>query len=162
MRRFVVLWLLGCWAVSAHALTNTNVVSFALLKVAPEKFKNKPVTYAETYHGFLPAFPPYIEASGFKNDKWFLLDIGDPFLPVLFKKTNTNSVFVSELKAGSGVKVAGRVRTFRVEPRVGFMPSFFVEADAVTLESEPNPLDMPAAFPRKLRPPHRDQGQPRR
>ena len=155
--------LLGCFcAVSAHAVTNTNVVSFALLKVAPEKYKNKHVVYVETYGSFLPSFPPYVEASGFKSDKWFSLLIGDPHVPVLFKKTDTNSVFVSTLKAGSSVKVAGRVRAFHVEPKVPFLPTYYVEADSVGLESEPNPLDQPPDFRKQQKVPLHGGAPPRR
>lgn len=161
MRTLAAL-LLGCFcAVSAHAVTNTNVVAFALLKVAPEKYKNKHVVYTDTYGSFLPTFPPYVEASGFKNDKWFILLVGDPILPVLFKKTDTNSVFVSTLKAGSSVKVTGRVRAFRVEPKASFMPTYYVDADAVGLESEPNPLDQPPDFRKQQKGPLRG-GPPRR
>lgn len=137
MRRMVLI-LLGClWGIQAVAVTNTNLVVFAQLNVTPEKFKNKSVVYSEEYRGFMTAFPSYIEQSGFKPDKWFLLDVGDARLPVMFRKKAEAATLVAKIKPGSVVRVEGRVREFRVEARRGVMPNYYVEADVVTLVSEP-------------------------
>lgn len=139
MKRFAFILLVSLWGISAGALTNTNVVAFAQINVAPEKFKNKKVVYTEEYRTFLTAFPNYMENSGYKPDKWFLLEIGDTRLPVMLHKKTDTAAMIAELKPGSKVRVEGRVKEFKVEARNGLMPNYFVEADEVVFVSAPVP-----------------------
>jgi hypothetical protein len=133
------LLLVCLWITSAHAITNTNVVAFSRLNVAPEEFKNKQVIYTEVYRNFLTSFPPYMQSSGFKEGKWIILEVGSQRLPVLMKKNEANTDFLAKLKPGSQVRVAGRIKAFRVSARRGMMPDYYVDADTVTLESGPDP-----------------------
>lgn len=139
MKRMTLV-LLGClWGLSVLAVTNTNVIVFAQVIVAPEKYKNKAVVYVEEYRSFLTAFPSYIEASGFKTEKWFLLEIGDPRLPVMYRKKTDTITIIANFKPGSRVRVEGRIKEYRLNSRAGVMPNYYVEADAITLVAEPAP-----------------------
>lgn len=167
MKRFFLLAACLSLASMAQAgATNTNVVAFGAIRVAPENYKNKTVTYTETYQGFLTTIPNYMQASGYKEGKWFILQIGEPQLPVLLKKTDTSSGLLAMLKAGSKVRVSGRVREFRKEARsrFGMMPDYCVEAASVVLETGPDPMSglmqQPMPGQRAIPPPHRRVGPP--
>ena len=143
--RFSTL-LLG-FALCAPALAEepaTNAVAqsdFTQLILAPEKYKFKQVCYSTKYRNLVASFPPYMEASGFKGDKYFLLEIGDIRLPVIAKKSDLMISTISDLKIGSTVKVIGKIKEFKVDPRRGIAPHFYVELKTITVVSEPPARD---------------------
>jgi hypothetical protein len=136
MTRYLLIVALVVTAGLLHAATpTTNEIAFSVLKVAPEKHKNKLLSYTEVYINFLTTFPEYMEGSGFKSSRWILLEVGDPRLPVLAKKSDDMVAMVSGLKAGAMVKVTGRVREFKLDPRFAMAPTCYVEAESIIVDS---------------------------
>lgn len=154
MKHFSLAVLLAVAAGSLHAAVATNDVSFAMLKVAPERFRSKLITYTEVYNNFLTTLPDYMEASGFKPARWLLLDIGDPRLPVMIKKKEEIAELVAGLKAGTKVRVSGRVREFKFDSRFAMAPKFYIDADSISVEKEAAapPADGPPAPQRRAQP----------
>ena len=156
MKRYLSILVLVITAGLLHAASpTTNEVAYSALKVAPEKHKNKLLSYTEIYLNFLTTFPEYMEAQGFKSSRWILLEVGDPRLPVLAKKKDDMVTMVSGLKAGTMVKVTGRVREFKLDPRFALAPTFYIEADSIVVDSTVPIREMPVP---PLRPVRRHPG----
>lgn len=121
----------------------TNAVSFVKLRTSPEKFHGKAVTYTEQYNSFRTTLLPYMEDSGFKEDRYLILDIGDSRLPVIIRKREEVSVAIAKLKPGDQVMVQGRLRVFKGVPESD-TPRYYVEATSVTAAAKDAGLDMAA------------------
>ena len=106
-------------------------VEFRTLIVSPEDYKNKRVTYIERFLNFSATFFPYMEKSGFKPDKYLMLEIGKYRLPVVAKKTKEITQFVSGLNADAYVKVFGKIRRFRAKPKRTIRPHYFLELEHI-------------------------------
>ncbi len=133
MKRFLTVLVAVCTACCLQA-ANPNAakeVSFSLLKTAPEKHKGRLVTYSEVFRDFANTFPPYMEMAGFKSTRWLLLTIGDLKLPVLIKKKDDVTAMVADLKPGTMVIVTGRIREFKVDPKMPAYAKYYVDADTI-------------------------------
>lgn len=164
MKRLLTMMLLMlCAAGAGAATTNTNVVVFALLKAAPEKFRGKKVVYVERFSMFLTSMPDYMVRSGIKESSHFLLVVGDPQLPVIIRKNAKVIETVAALKAGTMLRVSGRLREFDVEPRRGMLPPYYIDADEVSPDkgAPPEPPNPGGWFNQDERPPMNPY-QPRR
>lgn len=140
MKRLFLVFALTALTGSLYAASSaTNDVPYAVLKMTPENFKSKPISYIAEYREVLTALPFYMDGSTFKGTRWVVAYIGDPNLPVLIKKKTEVIAMLAELKAGSKVRVCGRVREFKRDSRwVGRgVPSHYVEAESISEESDP-------------------------
>lgn len=115
-------------------------IEFDALKIAPEKYKNKTVTFTETYNRYSATFPNYMERSGFKSEKYILIDIGEVKVPSIAKKDDAMTGFIATLEERSKVKVYGKIRKFRVMPGrgdIGLAPEYYVEVEKIELIEGP-------------------------
>lgn len=142
-RCLILLVVLASGAVLHAAGIPTNEVSYSVLKVAPEKYRSKLIAFSEVYHRFQTTLPMFAENSGFKPARWLLLEIGDPSLPVLIKKRNDITELIAGLKAGTAVKVVGRVREFKFDPRWPMAPKHYLEAENLYLQKAQPPVNPP-------------------
>lgn len=134
MKRFLVVLavsLVACSLPAANSPNSPKEVSFSLLKTAPEKHKGKLITYSEVFRDFATTFPPYMEMAGFKSTRWILLTIGDLKLPVLIKKNDEVTALVADLQPGTTVVVTGRIREFKVDPKMPAYAKYYLDADSV-------------------------------
>ncbi|MEI8352854.1 MAG: hypothetical protein WCG36_11165, partial [bacterium] len=155
MKRFLTAVVLMVVAGSLHAAV-TNEVSYAKLKVAPEKYRSKLVSFVEVYRNVQNSFPYYLEEAGFKSERWILLEIGDQRMPVLARKKEDTIGTVADLKMGAKVRMTGRVREFKFDTRSDSgagrgAPRYYVEMDSITEEAEAgakgNPIQPPRPAP---------------
>ena len=133
-------------------------ITFNELKAAPENYKYKYITYTAVFKRFATTFLPYMENSGIKSTKYFWLEIGGAQVPVIGKKTDELNKFVAGLKAGKMVKVYGKVKKFKKEPKQTLYPRYYVDLDNVelvaqTYKTPPSGTNRPPVRPR--RPPFR-------
>lgn len=138
MKRLLLVFALTALTGSLCAAASaTNDVPYAVLKMTPEKFKTKPISYIAEYREVLTGLPFYMDGSTFKGTRWVVVYIGDPNLPVLIKKKPEVITMLTGLKAGSKLRVCGRVREFKLDPRFVGVPSHYVEAESILMEAEP-------------------------
>lgn len=156
MKRLLFVLTLVTAATILQAATPTNEVPFAMLKVAPEKYRSKLIAYSEVYRGIAATLPYYMEVQGFKADRCMILHIGDPGLPVIVKKKTEEMEMVGKLKEGGKVRVTGRVREFKADSRLVGTPKYYMNADAV-VPDEGNAAVKPAGRPNPPPPMHRPQ-----
>jgi hypothetical protein len=133
----LVLWASCLSMVSAQEATNFEKVAFGDITVTPEKYRSKNVEYSATLRRLVMNFPPYMEAAGLKSSKYILAEIGDPQLPVLVRRTDEMTALMGDLKPGSVVRVWGRVKTFKDNPRRPAWPHYYVEAKNIAVVTEP-------------------------
>lgn len=112
-------------------------VDFKQLLVAPESYRSKFVSYSAQYRNFSTTFPPYMEQSGVNASKYFLLEIGDLRLPAILKKSDSTNALVAATKPWSIVRVKGKVKEFRVDPRITMLPRYYVEVHSFSVEKGP-------------------------
>ncbi len=141
-------------------------VELARLKATPEEFKNKKIFYISRYQGYKTTFPPYIEKSGFKPAKHYLLSISPLMVPVMSKKNDETNALIPTLPRGKAVKVYGKVEKFRIEPELTTLPRFYLDLDHIEAVEgdvpiqemkedkvnfdQPGPADNPAQVPGQI------------
>lgn len=125
------------------ASVSTNEIDFRLLRAAPESYKGKAVAYAAAYQSYVIAFLPYMEKSGFSGERHFLLNIGDPSIPVIARKSPALNQIIVDLKPGARVRVSGKVKQFRAEPALSVLPRYYVELSSIEVVEEPPGPDGP-------------------
>ncbi len=115
-----------------------NETELAKIKATPEEYKNKKICYISKYKGYITSFPPYIEKSGFKAGKYYLLEISPVIVPVMVKKTDEMNEIIPTLPRGKGVKIYGKIDKFRIEPEFTVLPRFYLDLDHIeVLEGDP-------------------------
>lgn len=113
-------------------------VEFNLVRVTPEDFENKKVTYAGRFIGLTAQFHEYIVKSGLSTSRYLALGVGDLAIPAFVRKQGDMPEFLAGLKAGSTVRVYGRIREFRQKPHTPLLPKFYLDMDHITvLETAP-------------------------
>ena len=112
-------------------------ISVKVLQSQPESYKNKKVCYVTTYQKFMTTFPAYAARNGFKEGKYYWLLIQPLNLPVIAKKTKDMNSIVPLLKARSKVKVYGKIKKFKVRPKISMLPSYYLELIDIEVLKEP-------------------------
>ena len=156
MKPFLVLalWLSCLSMLSAQEVTNFEQVAFGEILATPEKYRSKNVEYPGAFRRLVMNFSPYMTAVGLKSSKYILAEIGDPQLPVFVKRSEEMTSLMGGLKAGTVVKVWGRVKEFKADPRRPAWPRYYVEAKNIAVVTEARP----AQNQRDQRPDQPDRG----
>lgn len=108
-------------------------IQVATVKATPEEYKNKKIFYTSKYIKYLTTFPPYIEASGFKSGKYYLLMIVPADFPVLVRKDDEMNELIPTLPRGKSVKVYGKVKKFKASPQYTMFPRYYLELDHIEI-----------------------------
>lgn len=117
-------------------LAEYHTVTFQQLKAAPEDFKEKKVAYAGRFMGFTTRFFPYMEKSGFKSSRYYLLIVTGGDVPVMTKKTSEFKAIMAEIKPGTLVKVYGRIKKYRSKPVNTRHPRYYLRTDYIRIIQE--------------------------
>jgi hypothetical protein len=112
-------------------------IEFKLLRVTPEDFENKKVTYNGRFIGLTAQFHNYMVESGLKPDRYLGIGVGDLAIPVFVRKQGDIAEFLAGVKPGCTVQVYGRVRDFRRKPPTALLPKFYLDLEHITVLSEP-------------------------
>ena len=131
MKRIVLVAGICLTSLNAFALTPYMEVDINVLKVAPEEYSSKKIVFTSTYTRYSTTFLPYMEESGIETGKYFWLDIGGLRLPVIAKKDGGMNSLVAGLKRGKTVKVYGRVKKFKKDPRQTLHSVYYVRVDKI-------------------------------
>lgn len=100
-----------------------------VLLAAPEEFKNKRVAFKAMFAGFATKFPPYMEASGVKQTKYFWLKAGLKELPLFLPKDKGSTELAGTLQQGANLAVYGKVKKFKRKPKNPGLPLYYLEAE---------------------------------
>jgi hypothetical protein len=152
--RWVVFLMVALVGHAALAVDYTEV-EYKALKLSPKDYKHKSVTYTAAYLATRTTFHPYMERSGFRPDKYFWLVIGDLTVPALAKSNDDMKKLVLELKFGMKVKVYGKVRKFKREPKATILPHYYVDVknlEVILDDTKPLPRPRPRPRPRRRKP----------
>ncbi len=103
------------------------------VSITPEDYQNKKVTYKGTFRKFSTTFLAYMEKSGFRPNKHFMLLIGDKKVPVIAKKNSSLTSFMASLKRGDILIVYGRIKKFSTKPRKTIRPHYYLELSHLNL-----------------------------
>lgn len=113
-------------------------VDFKLLRITPEDYDNKRVTYNGRFIGITAQFYEYMVKSGLRSDRYVAIGVGDLAIPIFVRKQGDIPEFLAGLKPGCTVQVYGRIRDFRHKPPA-HLPRFYMELDHITvLEQAPD------------------------
>ena len=155
--RFFACLLLSLVALQAVIAADPEYteVTVEQLKVAPEKYEHEYIVYEGPFLNTHSTFLPYMEKSGFRSTKYVWLVIGPSQVPVLARKTDTIVEQAAQLKRGQMVRVYGRIREFKADPKQTIHPHFYVSVDKLepleTRQPVPGPSRRPRFFPRRAR-----------
>ena len=137
---------LGCFAdekedaLKKLAPTKSKISSFKEksykeIRASVKDLKNKKICYEATFINFSNEFPNYMERSGFRESKNYILLAGGKDLPVILKKTKYTTTLLAELKAGAKVKLYGRVKDFKADKNVKMAASYYLQFDYIEILS---------------------------
>ncbi len=102
----------------------------------PEKYKNKTVGYTAPFHGFTRNAPPFLERSGFNEKKEVIMMVGGPQIPVVAKLKDVEEA-LTQLKRGTKVKVIGKLKEARVDPKRPATSGYYLELESYKILDEP-------------------------
>ncbi len=141
MKKLLPCLLSVCLAVSAIAAEKQyEEVEFSLVKAAPESFSsNRRIVYEAPYFRYMTTFLPYMEKSGFKPSRHYLLEIGHRTIPAMLKKSKETNELIASLRRGTVVKVYGRVKKFRSKPLQTLFPHYYVDVERIGVEESAAP-----------------------
>ncbi len=117
-------------------------VELLILRATPEKFKNKRIRLTTRYQGFNITFPEYMEKSGFKGDKEYLVHIVPKNLPVIAEKDDEMTELIAPLKKGTTVVVYGKVKEFSRKSK-HMLPEYFLELEHLELAAADTTIELP-------------------
>jgi hypothetical protein len=117
-------------------------VELLTLRATPEKFKNKRIRTSTRYQSFRITFPEYMEKSGFKGDKHYLIQIIPRSLPVIAEKDDETTELIAPLKKGTIVVAYGKVREFRSKSK-HMLPEYFLELEHLELAAADVTIELP-------------------
>lgn len=134
----VLVWVIVCRVSAAGESLEVDVVpqefrdypvvEYATVRVAPDQYKYKKVAYEGSFNGYLTEFPDYVEESGFSSRRYIVLKINDVWsVPVIARKTDDLIEQVAALKPGAKVKVYGKIRGFRRDPKWKTAPHYYLD-----------------------------------
>jgi hypothetical protein len=135
-------------------------VEFSAIRIAPETYKNKYITYKERYSKYHTTFLNYMASSGFRTDKHIMMEIGHFMVPVIADKKDFLEA-IGSLTKGSEVQVWGKIRQFRVLPKATKSPHYYLDLEKIDVvekkesPTKPDPGNNPDKNNRQPRPPKR-------
>ena len=102
-----------------------------VVKAMPEDYKNKKVFFETIFVRYETTFLPYMEKSGYRAGKHYYIQVRPDNFPVMAEKDDLTNAIIPTLKAGSKVKVYGKVKKFSSASEVGVLPLFHLEMDHI-------------------------------
>ncbi len=136
-------------------------VQFNMIKAAPESFSSsKRIVYEAPFFRYSTTFLPYMEKSGFKASKYYLLEIGHVTVPAIARKDKEMNELVAGLRRGTAMKVYGRVKKFRHKPLLTTLPHYYVSVEKLEKSDGVSPATpqesrRPSRLPRRRLPARR-------
>lgn len=101
----------------------------------PKEYKNDHVTYTAPYGGFTANAPLFLDKNGFKEGKQVVISAGSRQLPVIADRNDVDTILL-DLKRGSIVKVSGKVKEMKKDPKRGIGTGFYLELDSLEVVKE--------------------------
>ncbi|MEM6884278.1 MAG: hypothetical protein AAF571_04545 [Verrucomicrobiota bacterium] len=128
---------------AAVAVTNTaeaqKVYGDTTLKsilMDASEFKNDRVSYTAPYGGFTTNAPLFIDRNGFKEGKHVVINAGGTQFLIIAEKDDVESTLL-DLKRGSIIKVSGKVREMKNDPKRGINTGHYLELEGLEVVREP-------------------------
>jgi len=106
-------------------------LSVDTVKAMPEEYKNKRIWFETVFVRYETTFLPYMEKSGYRPGKYYYLQVKPSNFPVMAEKNDLMNAIIPSLKAGSKVKLYGKVKKFSSSPEMGVFPVFHLELDNI-------------------------------
>ena len=134
LRFFLFSMLFAIFANFAKSEVDTKKyqeLSTDVVKAMPEEYKNKRICFETVFVRYETTFLPYMEKSGFRPGKYYYLQVKPSNFPVMAEKNDLTNAIIPSLKAGSKVKLYGKVKKFSSSPEVGVFPVFHLELDHI-------------------------------
>ena len=107
-----------------------------VVKATPEELKNKKICFTTSFIRYLTAFPTYIESSGFKPSKYYLIEVLPHNFPIMAKKDQEISDILIKIAPKTQAKVYGKVKKYKIEPKAKILPRYFLELDKLEVLNE--------------------------
>ena len=100
------------------------------------EYKNDRVSYQAVYGGFTTNAPNFLDRNGFKEGKDVVISAGSPQFLIIAERDQVDGLLL-ELKRGSIIKVSGKVREMRKDPKYGINTGHYLELESLEFVREP-------------------------
>jgi hypothetical protein len=91
-----------------------------------DEYKNDHVTYEAVYGGFTTNAPLFLDKNGFKEGKDVVINAGSPQFLIIAERDSVEKTLLN-LKRGSIIKVSGKVKEMKNDPKRGIGTGFYLE-----------------------------------
>jgi hypothetical protein len=138
----ILLFAISAQAAPSHGEPSEAIfkghkeIEFKLLRITPDDFENKKVTYKGRFIGLTAQFYDYMVSSGLSTSRYLGMGVGDLAIPIFVRKQGDMAEFLAGLKPNSTVQVYGRIREFRRKPPSALLPKFYLDMAHVTVLEE--------------------------
>ncbi|HPN84559.1 MAG TPA: hypothetical protein PK821_04395 [Victivallales bacterium] len=137
MKKFIGVCILSMLCASLFSVDfdpgKYEKVDIEKVKATPEEYKNKKVSLDTVYFKYETTFLPYMDKSGFKAGKNYYLQVKPGNFPVMVDKNDETNSLIPSLKAGSKVRIYGKVKKFSYKPEATIWPHYFLEMDKLEI-----------------------------
>jgi len=99
------------------------------------EYKNDRVSYTAPYGGFTTNAPLFLDKNGFKEGKDVVINAGSAQFLIIAEREDVEAQLV-ELKRGSTIKVSGKVREMKKDPKRGIGTGHYLELEALEVVKE--------------------------
>jgi hypothetical protein len=136
MRKWLGLVLLASVVSIAPAADEYAEVTYNVLKVAPENYKNKNIVCSAPFLEVITTMQVLMDKENLSPKKYLWLEIGDHSVPVIVKKSDAITEITAALQRGQIVKVYGKVKQFDAKPYLSRLSHYYVLADNIEVTDE--------------------------
>lgn len=99
------------------------------------EYKNDRVSYTAPYGGFTTNAPLFLDKNGFREGKHIVISAGSPQFLIIGEKDDVEATLL-ELKRGSIIKVSGKVREMKKDPKRGIGTGHYLELESLEVVKE--------------------------
>lgn len=99
------------------------------VKATPEEYKNKKVVIETVFVRYETTFLPYMEKSGYRAGKHYYMQVRPANFPVMAEKNDETNAMIPGLKAGSKVKLYGKIKKYSSAPEMAVWPLYHLELE---------------------------------
>ncbi|MFC1497955.1 hypothetical protein ACFLS1_05720 [Verrucomicrobiota bacterium] len=145
----IMLVLLTYVCSAAEKKPEHEKVTFNALKISAESYNNKKVVYTSPFINVVTSRQIIMEKVRLSPKKYMWLEIGGSAVPVIVKKSDEMTKFVTNLKKGDVLRVYGKVKKFRGTYMQSLLSHYYIEVENIeetgeTVEIKPEAKKRPA------------------
>ncbi len=126
----IIVFAVGVSQVTPLHAKDVGDTTLKAILLDAESYKNDRVSYEAVYAGFTTNAPLFLDKNGFKEGKDVVINAGSPQFLIIAERDDVEAKLLN-LKRGSTIKVSGKVKEMRNDPKRGIGTGYYLEMDSL-------------------------------